>query len=262
MVIVKNENGVELEVLHSTFPAGEVYVRIVNTSLVTGRMYVTLQSADADSILRAIMVANAISEVNDNTYITLMSDYLPYSRQDRVCKVGESNSLKVFINMLDAVFNEIDTLDIHNPNVLSESSTHIESMGVDYAPLISYIEGLVIVAPDAGANERCQLASQGRVPVANLIKTRTSSGVVQIPLSIRDADLIADAKQLLIVDDICDGGATFLSAAEVLRGVNPIAELHLLVTHGIFSQGFEKLNEVFASVRCVNPYYKRKQNGV
>lgn len=257
MVTVKNENGVELEVIHSLFPAGEVYVRIVDTSLITGNMYVTLQSADADSILRAIMVANAIYEATNNAmHITLVADYLPYSRQDRVCNIGESNSLKVFINMLDVVFNEVITLDVHNPSALSESSVHVKNTEVDYTTLISYTEGLVIVSPDAGAVNRCQVAAAGKAPVATLIKTRTPSGVSQVPQSVKDADLIQGAKQLLIVDDICDGGATFLRAAKVLRDINPTAKLHLLVTHGIFSQGLERLNEVFTSVKCVNPYYK------
>lgn len=256
MIIVENENGIEVEIIHSTFPAGEVYVRIADISLITPHMIVRLHSADSDSIMRAIMIANALDEAEADD-IVLVSDYLPYSRQDRVCKDGESSSLETLLCILLPFFDEIITLDVHNKDSIKGYS--VINQAVDYDKYIQYTEGLVIVSPDKGAQERCQLAAQGKVPAATLIKTRGISDIVQEPNSLEDIELIKTAERLLIVDDICDGGATFLSAAKVLRGLNSTAELHLLVTHGIFSQGFDKLNEIFASVRCVNPYYIQKE---
>jgi ribose-phosphate pyrophosphokinase len=47
--------------------------------------------------------------------------------------------------------------------------------------------------------------------------------------------------KVLIVDDICDGGATFIRAARALRAIEPDVEVGLCVTHGIFSKGRQHL---------------------
>jgi phosphoribosylpyrophosphate synthetase len=51
-----------------------------------------------------------------------------------------------------------------------------------------------------------------------------------------------DKRDILIVDDICDGGATFIELAKIIKPMNP-SSLTLFVTHGIFSKGFEPLYE-------------------
>ena len=49
-------------------------------------------------------------------------------------------------------------------------------------------------------------------------------------------------KTILIIDDICDGGMTFKLTAERLKELGA-KEVHLYVTHGIFSKGLETLRE-------------------
>jgi ribose-phosphate pyrophosphokinase len=44
----------------------------------------------------------------------------------------------------------------------------------------------------------------------------------------------------LIVDDICDGGGTFIGLAAELKNKNA-GKLYLAVSHGIFSKGFDSL---------------------
>lgn len=253
-VIIMNQDGVEVPVRHSTFPAGEVYVKILEPELVTPNMTVLLLSADSEQIMRAIMLADALYEVGAKELV-LDTPYLPYARQDRVCNPGESFSLNTILNMLNlAGYATIKTLDVHNPESVYG---WVMNTYVDYDLYLQPIltEGTVFVSPDRGAVERCQLASCGQYPVTVLDKIRIADGgITQKPATMVDWQLIREAKSLLIIDDICDGGATFLSAAKVLRELNPTAELHLFVTHGIFSQGMEKLEVVFNSVRCVNRY--------
>lgn len=47
-------------------------------------------------------------------------------------------------------------------------------------------------------------------------------------------------KKLLVIDDICDGGGTFVLLANELKKHNP-TRFSLFVTHGIFSKGVEVL---------------------
>jgi len=55
------------------------------------------------------------------------------------------------------------------------------------------------------------------------------------------------------VDDICDGGGTFLGLATALKEKNA-GKLSLIVSHGIFSKGFEELNKSFDTVFTTNSF--------
>jgi ribose-phosphate pyrophosphokinase len=50
-----------------------------------------------------------------------------------------------------------------------------------------------------------------------------------------------------MVDDICDGGGTFLGLAEELKSKNA-GKLFLAVSHGIFSKGISKLSSMFENI--------------
>jgi ribose-phosphate pyrophosphokinase len=52
------------------------------------------------------------------------------------------------------------------------------------------------------------------------------------------------------VDDICDGGRTFIEISKALDGYQ--GELYLFVTHGIFSKGFEELFKHFTKIYTTN----------
>ena len=56
----------------------------------------------------------------------------------------------------------------------------------------------------------------------------------------------------VIVDDICDGGRTFIELAKVIKEQKPDAEIYLIVTHGIFSAGFGELNNYFNKIFTTN----------
>ena len=55
--------------------------------------------------------------------------------------------------------------------------------------------------------------------------------------------------RFLIVDDICDGGRTFLEAAKILKE-ETTGKLFLYVTHGIFSKGIDELLEHYEHIYC------------
>lgn len=118
---------------------------------------------------------------------------------------------------------------------------------------------VVIVAPDKGAMARAQLAAKAMgVPYEDIVygeKVRDpDTGNILGLILFKEGDpraigrvhlypgsLYSDSiegKKLLIVDDICDGGRTFIELAKLLREFNP-ASITLYVTHGIFSKGFD-----------------------
>jgi ribose-phosphate pyrophosphokinase len=58
----------------------------------------------------------------------------------------------------------------------------------------------------------------------------------------------------LIVDDICDGGGTFLQLAKTLRSKNA-GRIFLAISHGIFSNGTDALTNELDGVFTTNSFY-------
>jgi ribose-phosphate pyrophosphokinase len=112
------------------------------------------------------------------------------------------------------------------------------------------LENLVVVAPDKGAVARANLAAKtlgvtdvvygekvrdpenGEI-LGLLLKRELPDGTVSSDIK----DLAVEGKRVLIVDDICDGGRTFIELAKSLKSYH-VSTIDLYVTHGIFSKGF------------------------
>jgi len=55
------------------------------------------------------------------------------------------------------------------------------------------------------------------------------------------------------VDDICDGGASFIYAAKAIRNKNG-GNQYLFTTHGIYSKGFTELLDHYNIIFCTNSF--------
>jgi ribose-phosphate pyrophosphokinase len=103
-----------------------------------------------------------------------------------------------------------------------------------------------VVSPDAGAEKRAsRFAKAWKVPLVHAWKTRS---VIDGSISGFGVEPFAceAGKKVLVVDDICDGGGTFLGLGEKLLQLEIKADL--FVTHGIFSKGTKSLLKVFENV--------------
>ncbi|KAG1390037.1 hypothetical protein G6F58_013116 [Rhizopus delemar] len=103
-----------------------------------------------------------------------------------------------------------------------------------------FADGVTLMAPDAGARKRVQALAKklGVADVRFAEKVRDpQTGRITEP---RVPDDIP-AQPVLVVDDICDGGRTFLELAAALRDKTR-QPLYLYVTHGLFSKGLGELN--------------------
>ena len=58
----------------------------------------------------------------------------------------------------------------------------------------------------------------------------------------------------IIVDDIADGANSFIYCVKELQKIKGYKNSFLIVTHGIFSAGFEELSKYFDGIYCTNSY--------
>ena len=105
-----------------------------------------------------------------------------------------------------------------------------------------------LVAPDGGALKKIYKLSEylGGINVVECSKRRdVKTGKLSSFEVFAAEDL--EGKDFLVVDDICDGGGTFLGLAQQLRKHNA-GRLYLAVSHGIFSQGVEELAQYYEKI--------------
>jgi len=114
-----------------------------------------------------------------------------------------------------------------------------------------------VIAPDKGAHDRAARAAEVMgVPVYTGGKTRDfETGKIT---GFHMEDELPDEGRFLIVDDICDGGGTFLALAEA-TGL-PKERLDLWVTHGIFSKGLKELLNHFGTIHTTDSYLGGDEN--
>lgn len=66
--------------------------------------------------------------------------------------------------------------------------------------------------------------------------------------------IYSNLSKILIIDDLCDGGATFIAEAKYLKSLFPHNKLKLFVYHGLFTKGLDELLEYFEEIICTNSY--------
>ena len=246
-----------------TYPGGEVGVRVdMDKSQALVSIDITAKISDSNGIMALLLVADAMKRQKISLAdTTLYLPYMPYARQDRVAVSGDPYSIRVFASLIDSLgVARIWTLDPHSP--ISEAVFHNTHVDVDDGKLyaISFIQktynwvNSVLVVPDEGAMKRVRrIADCLNLPTALMTKRRDPvSGALQ-GFELLSGDV--QGKTCFVIDDICDGGGTFLGISSVLKEHNA-GEQHLFVTHGIFSQGCDKLFESFDSIGCTNSFRK------
>lgn len=244
-------NGVKYQVDTWTFPTGETGVKL-NLDNVKFNPHtvvvVTVTFRGNDDIINCLQVVNALIEMQVSPYQIIVDiPYLPYSRQDRVCHPGEAFSLKVILDVLATMKVLVRTKDVHSKvaTELGEFLCNIpQQICAIKLPKFDYL-----VAPDKGASEKVKKLSELIITDFVVVeKTRTEQGVKHKELT---KDTISG--KVCVVDDLCDGGATFVSIAEMIRLTQPnVTELSLYVTHGMFTQGVDKLLKLYDNIYCHN----------
>jgi len=232
------------------FNGGEVNVCIPDRKgYPTAPVYavITAQILDSEMLIALLLLNDALRRKFPTLEeIGLKLPYAPYARQDRVCNSGESLTVKVFTNLINSCnFSAVKILDPHsdvvtsliNKVIVEDSSKILREFCLSGG--IEGVEDLTLVSPDFGATKK----------VEKLAKELGHTSIIQ---GTKERDLKTGAlsgfgfygdvkgKDLLIVDDICDGGGTFVGLTKELEDAG-CRSISLYVTHGIFSRGVNYL---------------------
>ena len=209
--------------------------------------------------------------------------YIPYllgARSDRKFVYGGTSYLvDVIAPIINAQgYESVTVIDVHsdvasacinNLVILTNVSLvkfvigHIKKFEVgDTIPSVG-LNKFIIVSPDAGSVKKIYNVAESidydKNNILTCSKYRDTDGNLtktNVPLSVYDVN-----KDLVIIDDICDGGRTFINIVESIKQTRSLSsvdqpdnygKIYLIVTHGIFSSGFDTLDEYFDGIFCTN----------
>jgi ribose-phosphate pyrophosphokinase len=222
------------------FPAGETFLRIGDDAMLWATSAtIELAFEGNDDLFNLALLVDALRrKYESNLRIHLYMPYLPYARQDRVCAPGESLSIKVACDFINGLkLTDVRCHDIHSSvgSALLDNLTE-DTLDFVFLPMTQKLHWAttVLVSPDAGANKKV-LGVAKAYAYPNVVRADKTRDVLtgRITGTAVYSEHVG-TKDFLIVDDICDGGRTFIELAKELRKLTD-GKIYLYVTHGIFS---------------------------
>jgi ribose-phosphate pyrophosphokinase len=246
------------------FPDGQQTIVIINPETVyhiEGRIiiYSRLNSfLDLEILICATKALRQLTNLN----IHFVTGYFLGSRSDRKFEKGGVNYLKEvicpIINSLE--FTKVTSMDPHSDvleacihNYSPENNYNLIQFALDSINTPS--NELCLVSPDAGAYKKIFNVAK-TFEIENIItasKVRDLKTGAILRTEVPTLDQHKDFKYI-IIDDICDGGRTFIELAKAIKESRPTAKIYLVVTHGIFSAGYDLLGEYFEKIYTTNSY--------
>lgn len=233
---------------------------------------VTLKSTLPEAIVAAYQVCGALIIAYPNGSVNLVVQTMPDQRADRMETPGMSIPAIMSAGLLGNIpCHTLTVYDLHSEVTRKALVSVCKEDGKELTinePLPCFLEALNdydidpnmkvdhVVAVDKGAIERAtEVANHFGAGVIVADKNRVDGKVIghklmSISHSINPTDTI------WIVDDLCDGGATFISVAKLLREHYNFHELNLYVTHGLFSKGKDELFKYYTTILALFDYAK------
>jgi len=269
---LKNKAPFHIKYEYFEFKGGEPHIKIKPFGYADDTVYeVRIRLTSFKAIGKLIIATDALKRMTteqgrrtNTQQFVLKIDYFPGARQDRIMIPGEPFTAKIYADLINNLeYDIVAIVDAHSdvtPALLNnclnlDNHSFIRRVLMHLYPKKDSAE-FYLISPDAGSNKKIgslakYLNHYTRIKIIKCDKERdVSTG------EIKSFEVYADdlkGKDCLIVDDICDGGGTFLGLAAELKKKNA-GKLYLAVSHGIFSNGFKSLNDVFKMIYTTNSF--------
>lgn len=220
------------------FAGGECHVKFLQPFSEEDKVRINTRLNSSDDVMNLCLAVDALRHMSVG-YIEAFVPYIPYARQDRVMVPGEPLSVKVFANIVNSLrLDKVIVFDAHSDVsvALLDHCRNTPNHEMVKSLLKSFgLSDFVLVSPDLGAYKKIDKLAQKLEYKSNIvtgIKVRDLSTGQIIKSDVNTEDL--KGQDCLIVDDICDGGRTFMELAIALKEKNA-GDLYFIASHGIFS---------------------------
>ncbi len=220
---------------------------------------IVLQPRTLADLMAGLSVVDGARQLDPNAITRLVLPYIPGARQDRANAAGDVGfMLQTVARLINSYgFMEVVVADPHSPKAGLLINNMVEFPLVNiYAHLWKGYTG--VISADKGGLERATLAAKVLdKPLYQGAKVRDEATGKLTGFAVEPLE---EGGHYLVVDDICDGGGTFLGLGEKIREQGAYADL--FVTHGIFSKGTDELKKIYKNVYTTNTRSVHERNDV
>lgn len=241
--LFRSNESVELK----KFAGGECHVKFLQEFNNTDNVRINSRLNTSDDVMNLCLAVDALRNMQVH-YIEVFVPYTPYARQDRVMVPGEPLSIKVFANIINSLnLNKVIVFDAHSDvsvALLNNCQNLANYEMVSYFLTKLSISDYALVSPDLGAYKKIDKLAQkinykGQIATGIKIRDLATGQIIK-------SDVITEnlnGKACIVIDDICDGGRTFIELAVALKEKNA-GDLYFIASHGIFSHNaLDRLKE-------------------
>lgn len=187
--------------------------------------------------------------------------YIPYlmsMRMDRVMDFNRPFSLNVVCNILNTMnYRYIMVLEPHSDRTRSLLGTRCYPQKFYFEPHLDIHSNIIF--PDSGAYQRYNILTKDwGYMVFNKVRDLETGKIKEFSIG-REVNCYYPT--FTFIDDLCDGGGTFLGELKILKEKYPNGEFNIVVCHAVNLEGLKKLCDNFDYVTVSNSFkdfdYKR-----
>jgi ribose-phosphate pyrophosphokinase len=226
------------------FPDGTSQVWKLNLESKEPQATIRWDFESESELIQIVQLSDLLYRNGQNTQ-HLEMPYFPYARQDKKVQNDLTFARNSFMRVLYHLsFSTITTYDIHSDPTYTIDGFKNNRPNHFLDAIINFGTDAIFF-PDEGAMKRYQSQFLDS-PMFNMIPKMYGNKVRNQQTGMIEGYKVTTWKdfhnkeRILILDDICDGGATFIAAANELNKLN-VGEIGLCVSHGIFSKGVTPL---------------------
>lgn len=216
------------------FPNGETYVDFDTFKNIPriSHIEITMRYENNDDIINLILLKGSLDDMGFKS-ISLKTPFFPYETMDRTQNM-RALSAKHIARLINSMnFTNVEIWEPHSDVILAVLDRVIAK---DMSDVIANsimgdnLDDVLVVFPDAGAAKRYKDKFPEEI-TAVMSKTRDfKTGHLVYNGFVGETPIITDNTRVIIVDDLCRKGMTFVLAAECLRN-HGAKSIELAVTH-------------------------------
>ena len=255
-----NQEASDIKYKISKFPDGQQDVTIINLGI-TNEVMIKSEFNNFKDLELILCTTKALK----NMQVERIHLYIPYilgARSDRQFVHGGTSYLRdIIAPILNAqTYITVTCIDAHsdvaaaciNNLTVNDNSWFVKTALTKNG---TNINEFTLVSPDAGALKKIynlgeKLNYKKEMLIASKHRDIETGQIISTYVPLKAGEHTHN--NFLIVDDICDGGRTFIEIAKAIHEMRPDAKVSLAVTHGIFSKNLLELSHHIEHIYCTD----------
>lgn len=246
---LENHSESDIQYKINNFPDGQKSITLLNPEVLFAKVKVLVVKsiynfADLELVCSTI---SALKTLTNN--FAFYAPYLIGARSDRKFEAGGDF---YFRDVIEPILKSFDcpvfSLNLHCESkvVTSLTDTNLQSAGFSYD---------CIVYPDESAYIRSH-KTYSTISSCVFTKVRENDEITQSFLNSDSLENLKNAKNIFIIDDLFDGGGSFVGLIDKIKNENNDAKITIYVTHFIGSniENLEKLKKLNIMIVTTNSY--------